>query len=151
MPHSTTSSSIRFWDAIHNRAMRNINTLRDQTLAPFGVSAAEWFVLDIVYATREVGIRVGDIARAMDVQTTYIALVLRHLQAKKLVKTTPDKHDRRVHRVELTNNGKDVLHKSEIALVEAFADQLGNKNKDSEDLAAYMRMISILSSPEIED
>jgi DNA-binding MarR family transcriptional regulator len=146
MPQATTSSAMpaRFWDAAHNRAMRNVASLRDQVLAGFELTASEWFVLDIAYAARKNAISVGEVARIMDVQTTYIALVLRHLQTKKLVTTVPDSRDRRVHRLQVTPDGQKLLRESATALERAFTDWV--QQHSSAELTAYASVIATLTT-----
>ena len=143
-PTISSPASLRFWDARHNRAVRNVATIRDGILANFKLSASEWFVLDIAHNARETGTAVGEVARIMDVQTTYIALVLRHLQAKRLVTTTPDKRDRRVHLVKLTPEGESVLAESEVALREAFSRLA--KDFTSRELDAYATVVTTLAN-----
>lgn len=144
MPQSPTLSpaSIRFWDARHNRAVRNVATVRDQALVDFGISSAEWFVLDVAHAARKGGISVGEVASIIDVQTTYIALILRRLQTKKLVRTELSKQDRRIHLVYLTDAGVKKLRDSEAALTKAFA--IWTK-RIGEDMTGYMKAVDILA------
>lgn len=146
MPQATTSStqSIRFWDAAHNRAMRNVASLRDQVLAEFELTASEWFVLDIAHAAGKNAVSVGEVARTMDVQTTYIALVLRHLQAKELVTTIPDKRDRRIHRLQVTSRGQKLLRESAAALERAFAGRL--QQLSGTELAVYASVVVTLAA-----
>jgi DNA-binding MarR family transcriptional regulator len=144
-----SSEPARFWDAKHNRAVRNVAVLRDQVLADFNLSSAEWFVLDVAHAARDTTISVGQIAGVIDVQTTYIALILRRLQAKNFIRSEPSKQDRRVHLVTLTADGRNLLKKSEAALTQAFA---GWTNAVSpQDYRGYANTIDKLaiSTPEL--
>jgi DNA-binding MarR family transcriptional regulator len=142
-PTSSSPAPARVWDASHSRAVRNIATVRDRVLAGLSLTSAEWFVLDVAQAAKEIGISVGEVARAMDVQTTYVALILRHLQAKSLVTTTPSKRDRRVHLVRLTAKGTETHAQSEAALSRAFSAWM--QTLDSEELPAYGRVINVLA------
>lgn len=145
MTHSilSTSAPARFWDVRHNRAARNVAAIRDEVLAGFQLTSSEWFVLDIVYAARKDGISVGAVAKHMDVQTTYIALVLRHLQTKRLATTTASDQDRRVRFVTLTKDGESLLKRSSSALEDSFAAV--TKAARVKDLAGYDNVVETLS------
>lgn len=140
-------SSARFWSTEHSRAFRNIATIRDQVLAEYELSSAEWFVIEIVSRYPEDGIQVGDIARTINVQTTYIAMLLRQLQEKKLVNVTLSTQDRRVHLVTLTDSGVEKLNQTEQSLSKAFSawtEAMSAADKRGFDRAAHVlaQMIS---------
>lgn len=140
-------SSARFWSTEHSRAFRNIAATRDQVLVEYELSSAEWFVLEIVSRSPEDGIQVGDIARTINVQTTYIAMLLRQLQEKKLVSVALSTQDRRVHLVTLTDSGKEKLKQTEQSLSAAFSvwtDSISAADKRGFDRAAHVlaQMIS---------
>jgi DNA-binding MarR family transcriptional regulator len=143
------SEPVRFWDAQHNRAVRNIAVLRDRVLLDFDVSSAEWFVLDVAYAARKSGISVGQIARTIDVQTTYIALILRRLQNKKLVETKVSREDRRIHLVYLTAAGEKKLKQSGAALQKAFASW--HNAIGVSDNQAYGRAVQAIATSSVND
>lgn len=92
-----------------NKALRNLQQLQDRLLSGSSLRQAEWMVL--AYAARQKpGCRVGDIAAALEVQSTYITGILRRLETKKLIKVGADSKDRRARRVSATKKGDEVIH-----------------------------------------
>lgn len=86
----------------HSRAARNILEFRDTILDQYNLSSPEWFVLG--YAATQPS-SVGDIANALDVQSTYVTGLLRKLEAKGLIALEEGKQDRRVRLIHTTRKG----------------------------------------------
>lgn len=107
---------------VQSRAVRNMTHLRERTLREHDITSPEWFVLSNVNESgRKEGLRVGDIARALDVQSTYITGTLRQLTSKKLVELTVDEEDRRARFVTLTKAGQALIKIIDVELTKSLS------------------------------
>jgi len=104
--------------------------MREKVLRSHDIASPEWFVLsNINESGRKEGLRVGDIARALDVQSTYITGTLRQLTAKKLVQLTIDQNDRRARFVTLTQAGQSLVRAVDTELAKSLAEVVPSSDK----------------------
>ncbi len=129
---------------IQSRAARNISELREAVLKGYGLTSPEWFVLGYVQSqTSKGGIRVGDIATMLDVQSTYITGILRRLEDKDLVRWVTDREDRRARIITVTKKGEAVAS----AAVEDLTKQdeaLFGKATDA-NIRGYLHVLELLA------
>ncbi len=91
---------------IQSRAARNIIAFRESVLDKYGLSAPEWFVIGYVNDhTKNGGVKVGDIASELEVQSTYATGIVRKLENKKLIQLRIGAQDRRVRMITATKEG----------------------------------------------
>ncbi|HTE21926.1 MAG TPA: MarR family transcriptional regulator [Candidatus Limnocylindria bacterium] len=132
---------------IQSRAARNILEFREGILKGYGLSASEWYVLGYVRSqTRKGGVRVGDIATMLDVQSTYITGILRRLEAKELVRWVTDKTDRRARIITTTKKGTAVCTAVETELLKQDETWLG-KTSDAA-MRGYLSVMETLAHME---
>lgn len=111
---------------LQSRATRNVLEFRDDVLKEYGLTSPEWCVLGYVREKTEGGgVRVGDIAAMLDVQSTYITGMLRKLEAKELVQWLTDQEDRRARIITATKKGTAVAGAVETELIKREAAWLG--------------------------
>lgn len=101
-----TELTKRFVDSFH-KARRLTDMLLE---LPYGLTPRHIRALDNIHALEQQGraVRVSDISDAMRSTRPSITRLVNELQAKGLIKKTPDADDRRVIRVELTPAGLEV-------------------------------------------
>jgi len=129
---------------IQSRAARNILEFREGILKGYGLTSSEWFVLGYVRSqTRKGGIRVGDIATTLDVQSTYVTGILRKLEAKELVKWVTDKTDRRARIITTTKKGTAVCTAVETELLKQDDAWLGQVSDAA--MRGYLSVLETLA------
>jgi len=103
---SSARPKISELDVAHIFAARTISNFRQDALKQFGLTQIEWLTLCIVSdATPQDGIRVTDLAKTFEVQSTYITSLLNKLRARGLIENRLDAADARVRRAVLTKKG----------------------------------------------
>lgn len=133
-----------------SRAVRNILEFRDGILKSHNLSSPEWFVLGYINAkTNQGGTRVGDVAAALDVQSTYVTGMLRKLEAKSLVDTRTDQYDRRARMVTATQKGADIANTVDAEFVKQGTAWFGNAPADS--VQQYLEVLDIVARQSISE
>lgn len=101
-----TRPKISDLDVAHIFASRTINSFRQDALKHFDLTQIEWLTLCVVSAaTKQGGIRVTDLAKTFDVQSTYITSLLNKLRTRGFIENRLDSADARVRRAVLTKKG----------------------------------------------
>ena len=91
-----------------------------QTDQQFGLAPVHWHVLGLLHS----GVieTMGDVAAKLCVSKGAATQILDVLVAKKLVRRTPDQHDRRVVRLRLTTQSQLMTDRFQQYMTEAVAD-----------------------------
>lgn len=90
----------------HIFAARAISNFRQDALKRFDLTQIEWLTLCVVSTTTtQGGIRVTDLAKTFDVQSTYITSLLSKLRARGLIESRFDRTDARVRLAVLSKKG----------------------------------------------
>lgn len=91
-----------------------------QTDQQFGLTPVHWHVLGLLH--RGIIETMGDVAAKLGVSKGAATQILDVLVAKKLVQRTPDQHDRRVVRLQLTTQSQLMTDHFQQYMTEAVAD-----------------------------
>lgn len=91
-----------------------------QTDQQFGLAPVHWYVLDLLH--RGAIETMGDVAAKLCVSKGAATQILDVLVAKQLVQRTPDPHDRRVVRLQLTTQSQLMTDHFQQYMTEAVAD-----------------------------
>ena len=91
-----------------------------QTDQQFGLAPVHWHVLGLLH--RGAIETMGDVAAKLCVSKGAATQILDVLVAKKLVQRTPDQHDRRVVRLQLTTQSQLMTDQFQQYMTEAVAD-----------------------------
>ena len=127
-----------------SRASRNISQMREAVIQGYDLSPPEWLILGYVVGMHnDEGIKVGDIARVLDVQATYVTGTLRRLLEKQLVQAQVLSSDRRVRCIIATKHGSAVVQ----AINAELGDQLDKRLRDVSDtsLKNYLEVLAVLA------
>jgi DNA-binding MarR family transcriptional regulator len=127
-----------------SRAARNVAEFREAVLRDHGLTSPEWFVLGYVAdTTAKGGIKVGDIATVLDVQSTYVTGILRKLEAKELIRWQADTGDRRVRIITVTKKGAAVTTAAEKELIKQSDPWLGRASDAA--IRSYLSVLELLA------
>lgn len=91
-----------------------------QTDQQFGLTPVHWHVLGMLH--RGVIETMGDVAAKLCVSKGAATQILDVLVAKQLVQRTPDQHDRRVVRLQLTAQSQQITDRFQQYMTETVAD-----------------------------
>lgn len=92
------------------RAARSIGRRYDRAFRPLDLT--NWQFTLMVAAFRPEPPTINDLAEALATDRTTITANLKPLKARDLVNEELDELDRRVHRISLTESGRELLHKA---------------------------------------
>ncbi|MEV0844295.1 MarR family transcriptional regulator [Streptomyces sp. NPDC049954] len=92
------------------RLTRRLHRIQKQNLEPLGITPAQGRLLRAV-AGFEHPPRMADLARRLDVVPRAITSLVDGLESGGRVRRVPDPDSRRVTRIELTDSGRDALHR----------------------------------------
>jgi DNA-binding MarR family transcriptional regulator len=134
---------------LQTRAARNVLESRQTILNGYGLVPPEWLVLGYIQSkTRGKGVRVGEIAMTLDVQSTYVTGILRKLEAKDLVDWAVDEADRRARIVRATKKGTAVTNAIKTELLKHDEGLLARLPESA--VEGYLRVLEILAdTPQI--
>lgn len=110
----------RFNYLVHD-VSRMRRTLFDQELRPYGITAAQWWLLGTLSRHNDVGMIQTELARAVESGKVSVGGLIERLVAAGLIERRPDERDRRARRLFVTDQGFAVLER--IALVAHRLDQ----------------------------
>ena len=91
-----------------------------QTDQQFGLTPVHWYVLSLLH--RGAIETMGDVAAKLGVSKGAATQILDVLVTKKLVQRTPDQHDRRVVRLQLTAQSQQITDHFQQYMTETIAD-----------------------------
>jgi DNA-binding MarR family transcriptional regulator len=86
-------------------------TVFDQAIKPLGVTRAQWWALANLSRHESEGMIQSDLARLLDVGKVTIGGLIDRLEASGHVERRPDREDRRIKRIYITDKGYDVIEK----------------------------------------
>lgn len=101
-----TDLELRLGYLIHD-VSRLRRTLFDKWLSPLGITRSQWWVL--AFLSRNDGMPQTELALELDVGKVALGALIDRLEESGFVKRVPDKNDRRVKRVVLTKQSKEVV------------------------------------------
>lgn len=126
------------------RAYRNLRYFMTRTLKKHGLTSAEWSVLGVVSdATKSGGIRVSDIAKMLDVQTSFITNLVKGLMKEGLTDYAYDEDDGRVRLVVGTDKAHAEVDQIEKNLRKEMKAWLGDIRP--EELVQYITVLQKIS------
>ena len=96
------------------RAARRMTQLYDAALAPAGLTIAQFGLLaHVKAATRSgAGIALGELAERMSMDPTTLTRNLRPLETRRLLRSAPGAHDRRLRVIEISAAGRAALRRA---------------------------------------
>lgn len=106
------------------RLLRSFEGCDQQCLAQYGVTAAQGYTL-LAFPDQST-ISMNELSQAMGLANSTMTRMVDHLVAKGLVYRRPDAEDRRVVRVALTSQGRDVQRALEEARRDLLQQVLGD-------------------------
>jgi DNA-binding MarR family transcriptional regulator len=98
----------RFGFLVHD-VSRLRRTLFDQEMKPLGVTRSQWSALAALSRHPDEGVTQVELARLLEVGKVTIGGLIDRLEATALIRRVPDKIDRRVKRIFITDKGYDVI------------------------------------------
>ncbi|WP_201781278.1 MarR family winged helix-turn-helix transcriptional regulator [Sphingomonas sp. Leaf357] len=107
------ATPFRFGFLVHD-VSRLRRTLFDQEMKPLGVTRSQWSALAALSRHPDQGVTQVDLARLLEVGKVTIGGLIDRLEASGLIRRVPDKIDRRVKRVFITDKGYDVIEEMQI-------------------------------------
>jgi DNA-binding MarR family transcriptional regulator len=129
----------------HMLLARKASAFRNRFLKPYGLSSAEWFILGLIQSKSAAGgIRVTDLANALDVQTTYITASVNVLRSGGYVDTLKDLDDARARLLVITKKGNEAFSAIEKSLTSEIDKALKGK-VTREEFANYVHVIQAIS------
>src|SRR3954469_15600391 len=102
-----------------------------ETLKPFDLTAEQYNVLRILNGKHPQSMCVKDIANRMIEHSSNVPRIIDRLVAKKLVKRTQSKEDKRETVIALTDKGLALLESSSLQMNETFESILRLSNEDA--------------------
>ncbi|MFP1644674.1 MarR family winged helix-turn-helix transcriptional regulator [Pontitalea aquivivens] len=131
----------RKWDLRLGYLIHDVSRLRrvcfDRELAPLGITRSQWWVL--AFIARNNGLPQTQLANELEVGKVALGSLVDKLQASGLVERVPDKEDRRVKRVFLTDKARHVI--GEITPVNKAFNELILAEISQEDLETTARTL----------
>ena len=88
--------------ALQSRAHRAIKAQLSQFLKPYNLTMMQWSILGLVADTGDAGIRISDLAQALDTSLAFVTTSVNVLEAKGFVARSEHAHDSRAKLVHLS-------------------------------------------------
>ncbi|RXN91646.1 MarR family transcriptional regulator [Achromobacter aloeverae] len=125
----------------------SLNRALDQEMAPLGLTATQWRPLAMVSMGR--ADTAAELARMSDVDTGAMTRTLDRLEAKGLLRRQRCEHDRRVIKIEVTEEGAAVTRQIPLNIARTLNHFLrGFTEKEAQMLSHFMRrMLANGSAP----
>ncbi len=131
------------------RAYRNLRFFMSRTLKSYELSSVEWSLLGVVSEeTKNGGIRVGDLAKLLDVEPSFITNTTKKLMKNGYVKYGYDEDDGRVRLLMGTDSGHLKVIEIEQSLRKEMRQWLGNVEMD--ELVIYIRVLNKIAGKSVE-
>ncbi len=123
-------------------AHRLINRTVTDYLLAYGLTPMQWFALGFIYDAGEAGIRLSDLARAIDTTLPYVTNTVALLESKGLVNKHLHKGDSRIKLVSVSKHYIATIEEIEEGLRERLRMELYNENRITRDeLQAYIHVL----------
>jgi DNA-binding MarR family transcriptional regulator len=113
-----------------------------RALAPVGLAPREWGLLEVL-DDRGPGTQ-GDLAERLNLDRGDMARFVDRLAERGLIASVQEPHDRRVRRIELTADGREVLEQARP--LAADAERLALPGLDEEERAELRRLLATVSA-----
>ncbi len=136
----TESSQLRFDGSLWcnlDIALRNLDQIYGQSIAPLGLNIIEWYILRSLL--EEDSRHASELARAVGRAATSFTPILDKLQEKGLIERKADQSDRRAVRITLT----DKARQQKRAIIEAAnrIEKWLNGTIDKGDMDTFLRVL----------
>jgi len=123
-------------------AHRLINRVVTDFLLAYGLTPMQWFTLGFIYDSGTVGVRLSDLAKALDTTQPYITNTIAPLESKGIIKKLTHKGDSRIKLVTITPSYVETVEEIEHGLRQRLRDELYNEDNISRDeLQAYIHVL----------
>ena len=124
---------------------RLTRTRFDQAARAFGMTRAQWIIL--ARLDRQPGISQNELATICEVEPITVARLIDRLEARSMVERRPDPRDRRIWRLHLLPQARDVLHEIDDQRAEMTRMVTAGIDENSIEIMteALMRMKSTLT------
>lgn len=119
MPQASAKGVFSF--LVHD-VSRMRRTFFDQALRPMGITRAQWWALDNISRHAEEGMIQTELANILETGKVSVGGLIDRLEESGLVYRKPDRTDRRVKRIFITDKGYEML--DQIAVVGDELDRL---------------------------
>ena len=103
---------------------RLMRTVFDRRGREIGLTRSQWWVLTMLYAKE--GVTQSELADFMDLEKPTLGRLLDRMQEKEWVERRPDRHDRRVNRLFLTEKVQEIMRALRKTAADVRKDALGN-------------------------
>ena len=103
---------------------RLMRTVFDRRGREIGLTRSQWLVLTMLYAKE--GVTQSELADFMDLEKPTLGRLLDRMQEKELIERRPDRHDRRVNRLYLTEKVQEIMRALRKTAADVRKDALGN-------------------------
>ncbi len=108
MSSTKLPQDVRIGFLVHD-VSRMRRTLFDQAMKPLGITRSQWWVLSQLSRHARSGMLQTELARDLDVGKVTVGGLIDRLEASGYVVRTPDATDRRAKRIQITDQGREVL------------------------------------------
>jgi len=112
------------------------------TLKPYDLTAEQYNVLRILKGKHPQSMCVKDIANRMIERSSNVPRIIDRLVAKKLVKRTQSKEDKRETVIALNEKGLELLESSSLQMNETFESILRLSNEDAKSLNDLLEKVN---------
>ncbi len=119
-------------------------TLKQQTsvwLQTYHLSSLEWTILGILFDLKT-GQRLQDIAELVGVEAPFVTVTVQDLAAKKLIKSSPSREDKRAKMITLSKKGMKLVPQIEAEILPQT--KLLLKGSTGADVHSYLKVLNLI-------
>lgn len=127
-----------------SRANRAFKAKLSQLLKQHNVTMMQWTIIGLVGDAKKDGLRISDLAAALDTSMAFITTTVNMLEAKGIVEKTSHDRDSRAKIVRLSNSFRPKVGAIETDLSGHVQQWLGEK-ATPKDLATYFSVLKALA------
>jgi len=135
-----TSYQISLLQSKANRILKQQTTI---WLQPFKLSSLEWTILGLLHDSTT-GMRLQEIAEVVGVEAPFVTVTVQDLAAKKLIKRSTNKDDKRAKIISLTSKASKLVPKIEANLMTSMNELL--KGTTGPELQSYLKVLGTIVS-----
>lgn len=129
---------------MHSRADRALRLVVANALEEFNITMMQWLLLATVQKGPATGMRMKELAEALDVTMPQITALMNDLTKMKLAKQKINSSDRRSRRLSTTPLGKQHLQKIDKTINSVLKDWL--EEVPTQDMNSYLATVKRLAS-----
>ncbi len=123
-------------------AHRQINRVVTDFLLTYNLTPMQWFAIGFIYDASPSGVRISDLARALDTTLPYITNTVTLLESKGFVQKITHSGDSRIKLVSIVPRQKKTIIAIETGLREQLRTELYSEDRISrEELSAYIHVL----------